>query len=395
MTTTVAEYDVIVLGLGGMGSAAARHLTARGARVLGLEQFTPAHALGSSHGDTRIVRMAYFEAPDYVPLLRRAYELWDALEADLGRRLFIRTGALMIGAGESEVVRGTLASVERYDLPYELLDQAAMARRFPQFALRPDEQAVFERNAGFVNPEVVVKAHLDLAARDGADLRFETPVTSWRPEPDGVVVRTGTTEFRGRRLVITAGAWADRMAPGLGVPMRVARRVMHYVAPVASAADFAVDRFPVYVYETGARDAIYGFPWVDDPGDGVKVGFHYRGGDVDPDTVDRDVTVAEQDEMRAALADRIPGLAGLHLASKVCMYTLTPDEHFVIDHLPGHEGRVVVAAGFSGHGFKFTPVVGEILADLALAGRTELPIEFLSAQRFRNGSVTPVVPSGE
>ena len=393
--TTADEYDVIVLGLGGMGSAAARHLAARGARVLGLEQFTPAHALGSSHGDTRIVRMAYFEAPDYVPLLRRAYELWNALEADTGRRLFIRTGALMIGAAESEVVRGTLASVERHDLPYELLDRTAMADRFPQFALRPGEQAVFERNAGFVNPEVVVTAHLDLAAGDGADLRFETRVTSWRADPDAVVVRTGAAEFRGRRLVIAAGAWADRMAPGLGVPMRVARRVMHYVAPVVSAADFAVDRFPVYVYETGARDAIYGFPWVGDPGDGVKVGFHYRGGDVDPDTVDRDVTVAEQAEMRAALADRIPGLAGMHLASKVCMYTLTPDEHFVIDRLPGHEGRVVVAAGFSGHGFKFTPVVGEILADLALTGRTELPIDFLSARRFGQSSVTPVVPSSE
>jgi sarcosine oxidase len=395
MPITADEYDVIVVGLGGMGSAAVRHLAARGVRVLGLEQFTPAHALGSSHGDTRIVRMAYFEAPDYVPLLRRAYELWDALEADTGRRLFIRTGALMIGAGESEVVRGTLASVERYDLPYELLDRAAMGRRFPQFALRPGEQAVFERNAGFVNPEVVVKAHLDLAARDGADLRFETPVTSWLDEPDGVIVRTADAEFRGRRLIITAGAWAGRMAPGLDVPLRVARRVMHYVAPVASAADFAVDRFPVYVYETGERDAIYGFPWVDDPGDGVKVGFHYRGGDVDPDIVDRDVTVTEQDEMREALAGRIPGLAGIHVTSKVCMYTLTPDEHFVIDHLPGHGGRVVVAAGFSGHGFKFTPVVGEILADLALVGETDLPIGFLSAQRFRGASVTPVAPSSE
>jgi sarcosine oxidase len=388
-------YDVIVLGLGGMGSAAARHLARRGARVLGLEQFTPAHALGSSHGDTRIVRMAYFEAPEYVPLLRRAYELWDELEADTGQQLFVRAGALMIGAADSEVVRGTLASAERYYLPHELLDRTAMARRFPQFALRPGEQAVFERNAGFVNPEVVVRAHLELAARDGAELRFETAVTSWRADADGVVVNTAGGSFRGRRLVIAAGAWADRMAPGLGAPLRVARRVMHYLQPVASAADFAVDRFPVYVYETGARDAIYGFPWVDDPGAGVKAGFHYRGGDIDPDTVDRAVSAGEQEEMRAALARHIPGLAGAHLATKVCMYTLTPDEHFVIEHLPGHDARVVVAAGFSGHGFKFTPVVGEILADLAIDGHTALPIGFLSGQRFREGSVTTVVPSIE
>ena len=395
MPGNVDEYDVIVLGLGGMGSAAARHLAGRGARVLGLEQFTPAHALGSSHGDTRIVRMAYFEAPEYVPLLRRAYELWDDLEADSGQELFVRNGALMIGAADSEVVRGTLASVERHDLPYELLDRAAMAQRFPQFALRPGEQAVFERNAGFVNPEVVVRAHLDLAARDGAELRFETPVTSWRADADGVVVHTGDGRFRGRRLIIAAGAWADRMAPGLDVPLRVGRRVMHYLQPVASAADFAVDRFPVYVYETGERDALYGFPWVDDPALGVKVGFHYRGGDVDPDTIDRDVSRAEQEEMRAALAERIPGLAGRHLSTKVCMYTLTPDEHFVIDHLPGHDDRVVVAAGFSGHGFKFTPVVGEILADLALDGRTDLPIEFLSVHRFRRDPASIPIPPVE
>lgn len=395
MASPADDYDVIVLGLGGMGSAAARHLARRGARVLGLEQFTPAHALGSSHGDTRIVRMAYFEAPEYVPLLRRAYELWDELEADCGQELFVRAGALMIGAADSDVVRGTLASVERYDLPYELLDRAAMAQRFPQFALRSGEQAVFERNAGFVNPEVVVRTHLDLAARDGAELRFETPVTSWRADDGAVVVSTPVGDFRGRRLVIAAGAWAGRMAPDLGVPLRVGRRVMHYLQPVSSAADFAVDRFPVYVYETGARDALYGFPWVDDPGGGVKAGFHYRGGDVDPDAIDRGVGAREREEMRAALAERIPGLAGAHLATKVCMYTLTPDEHFVIDHLAGHADRVIVAAGFSGHGFKFTPVVGEILADLALHGHTDLPIGFLSAQRFRDGCVSALAPSIE
>lgn len=384
MPTNMDDYDVIVLGLGAMGSAAARHLARRGARVLGLEQFTPAHALGSSHGDTRIVRMAYFEAPDYVPLLRRAYELWEELEADSGRALFVRNGALMIGAAESEVVRGTLASVQRYDLPHELLDRAAMAKRFPQFALRPGEQAVFERNAGFVNPEVVVQSHLDLAAAAGAELRFQTPVTSWTVDGDAVTVHTHAGDFRGQRLVVTAGAWADRIVPALDVPLRVGRRVMHYLRPVASAADFAAERFPVYVYETGIHDAIYGFPWVDDPGDGVKVGFHHRGGDVDPDLVDRDVSGPEREEMRAVLAERLPGLAGDHIAAKVCMYTLTPDEHFVIDHLPGHGGRVVVAAGFSGHGFKFTPVVGEILADLALKGGTEAPIGFLSAQRFRH-----------
>ena len=375
-------YDAIVVGLGGMGSAAAWHLARRGVRVLGLEQFTPAHDLGSSHGNTRIVRMAYFEAPDYVPLLRRAYELWDELGTQNGADLLFRTGSLMIGQAGADVVAGTLASAARWQLPHERLDRDQMARRFPQFTLDPGQEAVFERNAGYVDPQAAVTAHLRMAERDGADLRFEAPVLGWDPDGDGVTVHTADGDFRAKRVVITAGAWAARLAPGLDVPLRVVRRVMHYMAPLTPAAEFATDRFPVFVYQTAPGDAIYGFPWITDPAAGVKVGFHYRGAEVEADTIDRTVGGAEHEEMRAVLADRIPGLAGPHVSSTVCMYTMTPDEHFVIDHLPGAGGRVVVAAGFSGHGFKFTPVVGEILADLALLGRTSLPIEFLSAHRF-------------
>lgn len=378
-----AAYDVIVAGLGAMGSAAAWHLARRGAKVLGLEQFTPVHDLGSSHGDTRIFRMAYFENPDYVPLLRRAYELWCELEGAAGHPMLVRNGALMIGAADSAVVAGTLASAQRWSLPHELLDRDEMARRYPQFVLEPGEQAVFESNAGFVNPEDAVRAQLELASAAGAELRFETPVTSWARDGGGVVVRTAGQSFRADRLVLTAGAWTHRVAPDLRVPLRVVRRVMHYLAPVGPGADFAPERFPVFVFQLGAGpDAIYGFPWVDDPGEGVKTGFHHRGDDTDPDEIDRTVSAAEQEEMRGVLAARIPGLAGAHVRSKVCMYTLTPDEDFVIDHLPGTDGTVVVAGGFSGHGFKFTPVVGEILADLALTGTTALPIDFLSAQRF-------------
>jgi sarcosine oxidase len=382
---TESGYDVIVVGLGGMGSSAAWHLARRGVRVLGLEQFTPAHALGSSHGDTRIVRMAYFENPDYVPLLRRTYELWDELSAELGREFLVRTGALMIGPADAEVITGTLASAVRWQLPHEVLDRDDMARRYPQFVLGDGERAVLERNAGYVNPEAAVRAHLDLAARDGADLRFETPVTSWSADDRGVIVHTADGEFRSDRLVLAAGAWADRLATGLGVPLRVGRRVMHYMEVPPSgdrARDFAADRFPVFVRQLDGVDAIYGFPWVGDPALGVKVGFHHRGPDVDPDTIDRTVSAAEEEELRAVLADYLPGLAGAHVRSLACMYTLTPDENFVVDHLPGFEGRVVVAAGFSGHGFKFTPVIGEVLAELTLDGGTERPIGFLSARRF-------------
>jgi sarcosine oxidase len=376
------RYDVIVLGLGGMGSAAARHLARRGATVLGLEQFTPAHALGSSHGDTRIVRKAYFEHPDYVPLLRRTYPLWDELGAEIGRPLFVRTGALMIGARDSAVVAGTLASAQQWGLPHEMLDAGQMQQRYPQFSLRADEIAVFEADAGYVSPEDAVRAHLDLARRDGADLRFGAKVTAWRLDGDGVLVTFAGGQARAGSLVLAAGAWTGPLAPGLDVPLRVARRVMHYLNPPAGPAQFDATRFPVYFFQIGPGDGIYGFPLVGDPANGVKVGFHYRGGDGDPDTLDREVSGAEREEMRALLAERIPGLAGEHVDARVCMYTLTPDEHFVIDLLPGSAGRVAVAAGFSGHGFKFTPVIGEILADLALYGATEHPIGFLAAARF-------------
>jgi sarcosine oxidase len=376
-------YDVIVLGLGGMGSAAARHLAGRGAAVLGLEQFTPAHALGSSHGDSRIVRMAYFEHPDYVPLLRRAYPLWDQLGADVGQPLFVRTGALMIGAPDSPVVCGTLASAQRWGLEHEVLDRAAMQRRYPQFRLPADGIAVFDADAGFVSPEDAVRAHLEVARRDGAELRFGVPVTDWRLDGDGVLVEFAGGQARARSLVLAAGAWTGPLAPGLDVPLRVARRVMHYLRAPAQAGAFDPSRFPVYFIQTGPGDGIYGFPLIGDPAAGIKAGFHYRGGNAaSPDTVDRNVSDSERAEMRDVLAEWIPDLAGEHVEARVCMYTMTPDEHFVIDLLPGSAGRVAVAAGFSGHGFKFTPVVGEILADLALTGSTAQPVDFLRATRF-------------
>jgi sarcosine oxidase len=377
------HYDVIVLGLGGMGSAAARHLAQRGASVLGLEQFGAAHALGASHGDSRIVRKAYFEHPDYVPLLQRTYELWDELGAATGEQLFIRTGGLMIGAADSAVVAGTFASVARWNLAHEVLDAAQMHQRFPQFRLHADELAVLEANAGYVRPEDAVRAHLDLARRDGADLRFQTPATGWRLDGDGVVVDFSGGQARARSLVLAAGAWTGPLADGLDVPLRVVRRVMHFLRPPERPAEFDAARFPVYIFQTAPGDVIYGAPVVGDPAAGVKVGFHYRGGAADPNTIDRAVSAAEREEMRTLLAERIPGLAGEHVDAKVCMYTLTPDEHFVIDLLPGSGGRVAIACGFSGHGFKFTPVVGEVLADLALTGATEQPIGFLRATRFQ------------
>jgi sarcosine oxidase len=378
----VRTYRTIVLGLGAMGSAAAVAIARRGVDVLGVEQFTPLHDRGSSHGDSRIVRMAYFEHPDYVPLLRRAYDGWARLEESCGRSLIRWTGALMVGRPESPVVAGTLASATRWELPHEVLDRAAMAERFPQFNLAAHEMGVHERNAGVVDPEAALGV-LHVAARAaGAALQFESLVDGWDIGRDSVTVRVGGEEVAAEHLVVAAGAWAAKLL-GAAVSLTPVRTVTYHFEPIGERAAFAPDRFPAFVWELDPGDALYGLA---DVGSGApKVGFHHRHRPTDPDEVDREVSPEEIAAMRAVLAERIPALRGRCLASAVCMYTMTPDEHFVIGHLPGSGGRVSVAAGFSGHGFKFVPVVGEILADLALEGGTDIPIGLFDPARFTVG----------
>jgi sarcosine oxidase len=375
----VKRYHTIVAGLGGMGSAAVAALGGRGVDVLGVEQFGPVHDRGSSHGDSRIVRMAYFEHPDYVPLLRRAYDGWAALERSCGRRLITPTGALMIGRPDSAVVAGTLASATSWQLAHDFLDRAAMAETFGQFRLGPDEVAVHERDAGVVHPEAAIRALHEQALAGGADLRFDVAIDGWDLGGDGVTVSAGGERIVAEHFVVTAGPWAAKLL-GPAFPLTPMRTVSYHIAPVGDRTAFAPDRFPAFVWELAAGDALYGLA---DVGTGApKVGFHHRRRPTDPDRVDRDVAPEELAGMRAVLAERIPALTGRCVASAVCLYTMTPDEHFVIGHLPGSDGRVSVAAGFSGHGFKFVPVVGAVLADLAVDGRTELPIALFDPTRF-------------
>jgi sarcosine oxidase len=359
-------HDVAIIGLGAMGSAAAHHLAARGARVLGLEQFTPAHDQGSSHGDSRIIRQAYFEHPSYVPLLRRAYELWEAAEAESGRHLLTLTGGLMIGRPEAATVAGSLLSAQTWGLEHEVLDAAAVRRRFPTFAPSDDEMAVHEQRAGFVAPEETVRAQLDLARRRGADLRFGERVLAWDVHGDGVEITTASGRHRADRLVVCAGAWAPQLLR-LRIPMRVERQIMHWFAPEGGITPFGADRHPVYVWEDATGEQIYGFP-ARDGEQTAKVAFFHRPVPTDPDHVDRQVHPQEIREIRDYVATRLPALTR-HVRALTCLYTTTPDHHFVLGPHPDHP-RVTVAAGFSGHGFKFTPVVGEVLADLALDGRT-------------------------
>jgi sarcosine oxidase len=375
-------YDAIVAGLGGMGSATAYQLAGRGKRVLGLEKFHPAHDRGSSHGRSRIIRQAYFEDPAYVPLLLRAYELWERLERDTDQELMTLTGGLMIGRRESELVSGSVRSAEEHGLPYELLDADEIRERFPPFSPDPGTVALYEKKAGFVRPEETVRAHLDRADALGADLRFEEPILSWEALGNGVRVETPEGSYEAERLVITPGAWAPQVLGDLGLPLEVERQVMYWFEPKNGREPFLPDRFPIFIWEPDDGNWFYGFPVQDDER-GVKAALYRAGGvPTTPETIDREVHDEEIDFLRAYLAEYVPDLAGRCLDARVCMYTNTPDLHFVISLHPELE-QVAIACGFSGHGYKFCSVVGEILADLATEGSTRHPIDLFSPARLK------------
>lgn len=370
-------YEAIVLGLGAMGSATAYHLARRGHRVLGLDAHPRGHTLGSSHGRSRIIREAYFEAPQYVPLVQRAYTLWQELEQASGRDLLTITGGLNVGTPDSEFITGALTSARQHNLPYELLSAGDVPARFPGFRPTADLVAVYEPHAGILDPEACVGAHLDLAARHGADLRHGEPALRWTADGAGVRVETADGAYTAERLAIAAGPWAGEVLAELGLPLRVQRVVNVHFAPVQPDL-FAPERCPVYLWQVPEGD-YYGFPAL--PGQGVKFGRHDTGERCTPHTIRRTVDDTEVAALRAILDRYMPGAAGAVRSTLTCMYTNTPDRHFVLDRHPAH-AQVVYGCGFSGHGFKFSSVIGEVLADLALDGATRHDIGFLAATRF-------------
>nr|WP_197718367.1 N-methyl-L-tryptophan oxidase [Gordonia insulae] len=372
-------YDVIVIGLGGMGSAAAYHLARRGQRVLGLEKFTPAHDRGSSHGGSRIIRQSYFEDPAYVPLLLRSYELWQELAESTGLEVYRTTGGLFVGPPDSLTVAGSQRAALEWDLPHEILEAADIRRRFPSFDPADGEIALYEANAGFARPEMTVQAHLDLAAREGADLHFGEAVTDWHDSPSGVRVTSGNAVYHADQLVICPGAWAPEVLSDLGIPITIERQVLYWLEPAGGTAAF--DDQPIFISENTEGQQIYGFPAIDGPDGGVKVAFFRKGQECTPDTIDRTVHPDEIDAMRDRVTELLPDLSGPAVHTATCMYSNTPDEHFVISR-PAHLTNVTVACGFSGHGFKFVPVVGEVLADLATSGTTTHPIALFDPARL-------------
>lgn len=373
----MSTYDVIVIGTGGVGSAAAFHLAKDGNRVLALDRFPAGHDRGSSHGHTRIIRKAYFEHADYVPLLNRAYELWADLEAELGEQLYFPSGLIEIGPPDGVVVPGVLHAAEQHDLPVERLLAEEVARRFPGFQVEPDQVAVFEQDAGYLLVEDCVRGHAARAAACGAELRHHEEVLRWEASQSSVTVTTSDRQYEAASLVITAGAWSSRLLADLGIPLRVLRKHLHWFATESSDYDFERG-CPAFFYEV-AGEYYYGFPAID--ARGLKVAEHSGGTEApDPLTDDRLPEEAVDSRVRSFLANYLPGVTDKATDHAVCFYTVSPDEHFIVDRHPAYP-HVAFAAGLSGHGFKFTSALGEVLAELATARKPVCPIEFLSCRR--------------
>jgi sarcosine oxidase len=372
-------YDVIVIGLGGMGSATAAHLALRGRRVLGLEQYDLLHEQGSSHGLTRIIRLAYHEDPSYVPLLRRAYELWHALEEQVAMKLLITTGSIEGGPEGGSTFMGALQAAELHDLPHEVLDRVALARRYPAYRSFPDEtRVVLQPDGGFLLAERTMLAHVRVALANGADLRFRQRVISWKTRGDGVEVQTEAGTYEADRLVVCAGAWARKLVPALQTLAVPERQVLAWLQPNRPEL-FTPDAFPVFLIDV-EEGSFYGFPIHDVPG--FKFGkYHHLHEPIDPDDADRSVRPEDETVLRAFAERYFPDGAGPTVMLKACIFTNSPDEHFVIDLLPGAP-QIGVAAGFSGHGYKFCSVVGEIMADLAIGGSTSHDIGLFRLDRF-------------
>lgn len=380
----------IIIGAGGaMGSAAAFHLGCRGVDFLGFDQFDIPHARGSSHGFSRMIRMCYSEHPDYVPLLRRAYELWRELEVMTRQTLFQMPGGIYMGREDSATVGGARRAAVDHGLAHEMLSNAEVRRRWPKFEIPKDFAGFFEPTAGYLIPERIIAANAAIAVGvSPGRIRAHEPVVEWSADDSGVVVRTMKDEYRAERLIIAAGTWANRVVSDLGVRITPTRQVLGWFQP-RYAVDFMPERFPVWAMQTpvdfdGTENVFYGFPI--DPLTGVpglKVARHARGPMIDPDRDDRAARAEDEHDVRPFLKRFMPEADGQLLGLRICMYENSPDDHFIIDKHPKH-GNVIVAAGFSGHGFKFASVVGEILADLAMRGETKHPIRFLGLHRFQS-----------
>ncbi len=373
-------YDVIVVGVGGMGSAACWQLARRGQRVLGLERFDIPHSMGSSHGITRIIRLPYYEDPAYVPLLHRAYELWAEAERESGATLLVTTGSIDAGPEDDPLFQGALASALRYGLAHEVLTGAEVNERFPGYRLQPDARAVFQPQGGLIASERAIVTHVQLAQNKGAEIRARERVLGWEADPSGigVVVRTDKAEYRAGHLILAAGAWMGDLAAPLAGRAVPERQVLAWLQPLRPEL-FAPTHFPVFNLQVD-EGRYYGFPIYEVPG--FKFGrYHHRGETGSADTIRREVDAEDEALLRVFGERYFPSGSGPTMGLRSCLFTNTPDEHFVLDRHPAHR-QVILASPCSGHGYKFCSVIGEVLADLATGdGSTRHDISFLRLQR--------------
>jgi sarcosine oxidase len=366
-----------------MGSATLYQLAKRGARVLGIDRFQPPHNQGSSHGATRITRLAVGEGPQYVPFVQRSHQIWREIEANLGVDLLVQCGGLVLGPahggaalhGQSDFVSGTMAVARQFGIAHELLDAASIGKRYPQFTLSGDERGYFEAEAGFVRPEACIEAQLELARRAGATIVTGQAVTALVADGAGVAVSSAGTTYRAARAVLSAGAWNPGLAGGrFAQALTVRRQTLHWFRPDEPAA-YAPGRFPIFIWSHGAHSsqAFYGIPMADAHG-GVKVGTQQHEQDTTPETVNREVSEAESGSMHDAhVRGRLRGVTPRRSHAAACLYSVAPESRFIIDRHPRVEPVIVVSA-CSGHGFKHSAALGEALAQWVLEGRSTLDL---------------------
>ena len=382
------HFDVIVIGVGSMGSSACYHLARRGYKVLGLEKFRIGHENGAHTGQSRIIRKAYFEAPEYVPLLESAYKNWKDFENETGEKIYFQTGLLYMGQPGHALMKGMKQSAGLYHVPVESLSAKDVKKKFPAFHVPPGFEVVLEPGAGFIPPEKTIRLFAEHAQKAGAEIHTKENVMRWEVKGNHCIVTSGKREYTCDRLIITAGPWTGKMIPALQNKLSVTRQFIAWVK-MKNERSFEWGKFPCWMIADDEKPgAYYGFPSLptDQFGEpaGMKIAHHFPGQQTDPDQVNRQAVPEDEKNIEYALQKYFPGSFDSIISSKTCLYANSPDEHFMIDFLPGYDEKVVIACGFSGHGFKFVSLIGPVLADLAMTGKTIPGINFLKLERFAN-----------
>jgi len=382
----IPKYDVIVIGVGSMGSATCYYLAKQGIKVLGLEQFDIPNEMSSHTGQSRIIRKAYFEHPDYVPLLERAYDNWAELESASGQQVYYETGLLYCGMPDHPVIQGVRLSADTYDILLNEISIPEAKSSYPYLDIPDEYEILFEPEAGFITPEKAIKAYADTAISLGAVIQSNIKVESWRKIDSifEVIISNGT--YHAEKLIFTAGPWVAKLLPSLASKINVTRQVLAWVNTKHNSF-FELGSFPCWMIADDDQPGVfYGFPILPpkdfDRPKGLKLALHFPGEITDPDSIQRSPNKSDETLLIEFMQRHFPDEYDSTAAMNVCMYTNSPDEHFIIDFLPGYDQDVLIATGFSGHGFKFASVIGEIMSDLAIRGKTEMPIDFLRMKRF-------------